>query len=67
MRFDRCVKPVGANADVDPDLVTFCDGNPDAFGVAAYAMYELENGGKQATLLMSKAKLGPLTHKGETV
>ena len=67
VKFDRCVKPVGANADVDPDLVTFCDGNPDAFGVAAYAMYELENGGKQATLLMSKAKLGPLTHKGETV
>ena len=36
VKFDRCVKPIGANADVDPDLVTFCDGNPDAFGVAAY-------------------------------
>ena len=63
--FDRCVKAIGAVGD--PDLVTFNDGNPDAFGVAAYAVYDLENGDRSAALLMSKAKLGPLTHKGETV
>ena len=63
--FDRCVKPVGAVGD--PDLITFNDGNPDAFGVAAYAVYDLTNGDRSAALLMAKAKLGPLTHKGETV
>ena len=67
VKFARCVKPPGADVNIDPDLVTFCDGNPDAFGVAAYVLYELEDGGKAAALLMSKAKLGPLTHKGETV
>ena len=48
-------------------MTTFKDGNPDAFGVAAYAVYDLENGDRLAALLMSKAKLGPLTHKGDTV
>ena len=56
VKFNRCFKPVGAVGD--PSLVTFNDGNPDAFGVCAYALYDLENGG---------AKLGPLTHKGGTV
>ena len=30
-------------------------------------MYNLENIDRLAALLMAKAKLGPLTHKGETV
>ena len=67
VKFARCVKPPGAATNVDPNLVTFCDGNPDAFGVAAYVVFELDDGGKTSNLLMSKAKLGPLTHKGETV
>ena len=65
VKFDRCFKPI--NAVGDPSLVTFDDGNPDAFGVCAYALYDLENDDRSAGLMMAKAKLGPLTHKGETV
>ena len=67
VKFTRCVKPLNADPKKLPDLVTFCDGNPDSFGVVAYALYDLIDGGKAAAILMSKAKLGPLTHKGETV
>ena len=52
VKFARCFKPPGA-ANVDPNLVTFCDGNPDAFGVAAYVVFELEDGGKTSNRLMS--------------
>ena len=50
-----------------PDLVTFNDGNPDAYGVVAYVLWTLNDGQKVSNLLMSKAKLGPLNYKGETV
>ena len=60
------MKPIGALEDVLPDLITFCDGNPDSFGAVAYVVYELAEGKKDSCLLMSKAKLGPLTQQGET-
>ena len=64
IKFPRCLKPKNANPDIDPDLITFNDGNPDAFGVVAYAVFTLDTGERSACLIMSKAKLGPLTHKG---
>ena len=67
IKFTRCVKPPDVDPNIDPDLITFNDGNPDAYGVVAYILFTLNGGGKSASLLMSKAKLGPLTHKGETV
>ena len=67
IKFPRCVKPDGADPNILPDLVTFNDGNPDAYGVVAYVVFTLETGGRSACLLMSKARLAPLTHKGETV
>ena len=33
----------------------------------AYALWTLQDGSKVATLIVTKAKLGPITHKGETV
>ena len=67
IKFPRCVKPDGADPSILPDLVTFNDGNPDAYGVVAYAVFTLLTGERSSCLLMSKARLGPLTHKGETV
>ena len=65
-RFARSMKPVRTNPDIKPTLVTFSDGNPDAYGTVAYAIWTLLDGNKVATLIMSKAKLGPLQYKGET-
>ena len=66
IKFRRCVKPENADPTIDPDLITFCDGNPEAFGVVGYVLFTLIDGTRSASLLMSKAKLGPLSHKGET-
>ena len=41
IRFVRSFKPDGADPNVDPDLITFDDGNPDAFGAVAYALWTL--------------------------
>ena len=38
IRFARSMKPENTDPDVDPKLVTFSDGNPDAFGTVAYAI-----------------------------
>ena len=67
VKFPRSIKPSNVDPDVRPDLVTFCDGNPDVYGGLAYALWTLQDGSKVATLIVAKAKLGPLTHKGETV
>ena len=66
IRFPRSIKPENINPEILPKLVTFSDGNPDAFGTNAYALWTLLDGSKTATLIMSKAKLGPLQYKGET-
>ena len=65
--FPRSIKPKNVDPDIKPDLVTFCDGNPDVYGGVAYALWTLQDTSKKATLIVAKAKLGPLTHKGETV
>ena len=39
VKFVRSFKPDGADLNIDPDLVTFDDGNPDAFGAKAYALW----------------------------
>ena len=65
--FPRSHKPENVDPDMRPDLVTFSDGNEDAFGAVAYARWTLLDGSRVSNLIMSKAKLGPLTHKGEVV
>ena len=66
VKFFRCVKPENVDPTIDPDLATFCDGNPNCYGVVAYIIFTHLDGTKTSSLLMSKAKLGPLTHSGET-
>ena len=65
--FGRSVKPENMDPDIPPTLVTFCDGNPDSYGTVAYTMWSLLDGSRVTMLMMSKAKLGPLLMKGETV
>ena len=67
INFKRSIKPVNINSNMAPILVTFSDGNPDSYGTVAYTLWTLNDGSKVATLMMSKAKLGPLLQKGETV
>ena len=67
IRFARSFKPDGADPNIDPDLVTFEDGNPDAFGAVAYSLWTLCDSTKVVRLIMSKAKLAPMVKKGETV
>ena len=67
MKFARSFKPDDADPNVLPDLVTFEDGNPDAFGAVAYALWTLSDNTKEVRLIMSKAKLAPIVKKGETV
>ena len=62
----RCVKPLNTDDSYNPDLVTFDDGNPDAFGASIYGRWKLMDGLYQCRLLASKAKLGPILRKGET-
>ena len=57
IKFMRSFKPVGADPSIDRDLLTFEDGNPDAFGAVAYALWTMSDSTKVARLIMSKAKL----------
>ena len=41
IKFRRCVKPIDADPNIDPDLVTFEDGNPEAFGAVSYVLCTL--------------------------
>ena len=67
IKFTRSFKPDGADLNIDPDLVTFEDGNPDAYGAVAYALWTLSDSTKVVRLIMSKVKLAPIVKKGETV
>ena len=67
IKFPRSIKPLNVMEDTKPCLITFSDGNEDAFGACAYALWTLADGTKEARLILSKAKLGPLLNKGETV
>ena len=67
INFPRSFKPLGVNDLVKPDLVTFSDGNPDSFGASAYVRWQKTDQSFEVRLLMSKAKLSAILHKGETV
>ena len=67
IQFPRSVKPAGTDPEVKPMLCTFNDGNPDAFGTVGYVRWIMNDGSAQCRLLLSKSRLGPLMHKGETV
>ena len=60
IRFARSMKPENTDPDFHPQLVTFSDGNPEAFGTVAFALWMLLDGKRKVTLIMSKGKLGPL-------
>ena len=60
VRFLRSMKPEDVDEEVNPILITFSDGNPDAYGTVAYALWTLMNGTKAVRLIMSKAKISPL-------
>ena len=66
VKLKRCIKPENVDPAIDPDLVTFGDGNPDCFGVVAYVIFTLLDGRRSCSLLMSKSRLGPLDLLGET-
>ena len=65
--FPRASNPADADKSILPKLITFSDGNEDAFGTVAYALFTLVDGSRKAVLLGSKAKLCPLTYKAEVV
>ena len=63
VKFPRSMKPKNTNPAIAPTLLTFSERNPDVFGIVAYAIRTLHDGSKKVTLIMSKAKLGPLQYK----
>ena len=65
--FPRSIKPECTDPEIDPDIVTFSDGNENSYGCVAYALWTLLGGEKEARLIMAKAKLAPLLAKGEVV
>jgi len=67
IKFPRSIKPINADLSRLPDLVSFSDGNENAYGAVVYALWTLLDGSKEARLIMSKAKLAPLLQKGEIV
>ena len=54
VKFARSFKPDDADPNILPDLVTFEDGNPDAFGAVAYALWTLSDNTKEVRLIMSR-------------
>ena len=64
--FPRSTLPDNVDRKILPDLITFNDGNPEAFGAVVYYRWSLLDGTKTVNLVTSKAKLGPLQYRGET-
>ena len=67
IKFKRSFKPENTDPAINPDLATFSDGNPDAFGTVAFGIWTLKDGSRESRLIGSKSKLAPLLKKGETV
>ena len=67
MSFPRSFKPDSVDLNIKPDFCTLNDGNPDAFGTVGYARWTLLDGTYSCRLMLSKSRLSPLSHKGETV
>ena len=65
--FPRSLKPDNVAPGTKPDIATFSDGNENAYGAVAYAVWTLEDGTKEGRFIIAKAKLGPLLNKGEIV
>ena len=65
--FPRATKPHNIDGTIKPDIITFNDGNENAYGAVAYVRWTLKDGTKEVRLLAAKAKLGPLLDKGEVV
>ena len=55
VKFPWSFKPENVNPLVKPDLVTFSDGNPHAFGTVAYIIWTLSDGLRESLLVGSKA------------
>ena len=55
--FRRCLKP--STAYGDPDLVVFSDGSKEAFGAAAYVLWETNEGVNESNLITSKNRVAP--------
>ena len=70
VKFRICVKPPNVVPGTEPNLITFNDGNPLVFATMAYTLFKVNDQSDDrkyvASLLMFKAKLGPLAHIGET-
>ena len=66
VRFPRSYKPKNVNKVILPDLALFDDGNPDSYGCNAYIRWTLNTGKRECRLLMSKAKLSAILHKGDS-
>ena len=58
IRFKRSLQP--DNAVGDPTLLIFSDGSEDAYGAAAYARWEINDGNYCARLIAAKSRLAPL-------
>ena len=67
VKFLRSFKPSQVNPNILPAYCSLSDGNPDAFGEVGYARWTMLDGTFECRLMMAKASLSPLTHKGETV
>ena len=67
IKISRSFKHENCDENIRPDLIMFQDGSKDAFGAAAYILWSLKDGSKQCSLIMSKAKLGPLLDEADTV
>ena len=67
INFPRSIKPLNCDSEILPVLAVFSDGNPESFGTCAYSIWSLQDGRKEATLVMAKAKLSAVLKKGETV
>ena len=65
--FPRSTQPAKADPNIKPVIVTLSDGGRDAYGAVAYYLWTLKDGSKEARLVSSKAKLGPLLENGEPV
>ena len=66
VKFPRSYKPMNVDPLIKPISVEFADGNPNAFGAVAYVRWQLLDGSRECRIIMSKAKLAPLLHLGET-
>ena len=65
--FQRATRPHNIDEEIKPDIVTFNDGNENAYGAVSYSRWTLKDGTKVVNLLAAKAKLGPLLDKGDVV